>query len=209
MDRQSRQHGRFSMEREPVVLIHGYSDKGESFRPWTEALMRRGYAVEEVPVCTYRSLTNEVRIKDVAEAFDRALRTLPNLGNGEPFNAIVHSTGMLVLRNWMTTYAARRERLKRLIALAPATFGSPLAHKGRGFLGAIFKGNRQLGPGFLEAGDLILDSLELGSRYAWDLTQIDLLGEQPFYGRGGDTPYIFVFCGTQSYGGIRQLAGEP
>ena len=197
------------MAREPVVLIHGYSDRGESFRPWAEALMRRGYAVEEVPVCTYRSLTNEVTIKDVAEAFDRALRTLPNLGNGEPFNAIVHSTGMLVLRNWMTTYAARRERLKRLIALAPATFGSPLAHKGRGFLGAIFKGNRQLGPDFLEAGDLILDSLELGSRYAWDLTQIDLLGEQPFYGRGDDTPYIFVFCGTQSYGGIRQLAGEP
>lgn len=197
------------MAREPVVLIHGYSDRGESFGPWVEALRRRGYAADEVPVCTYRSLTNEVTIKDVAEAFDRALRTLPHLGSGQPFNALVHSTGMLVLRNWMTTYAARRQRLKRLVALAPATFGSPLAHKGRGFLGAAFKGNRELGPDFLEAGDLILDSLELGSRYTWDLTQTDLLGEQPFYGHGGDTPYIFVFCGTEGYRGIRQLAGEP
>ena len=68
--------------------------------------MRRGYTVEEFAACAYRSLANEVSVKDVAEAFDRALRTLPNLRNGEPFNAIVHSTGMLVLRNWMTTYAA-------------------------------------------------------------------------------------------------------
>ena len=47
----------------------------------------------------------------------------------------------------------RRERLKRLIGLAPATFGSPLAHKGRGFLGAIFKGDREIGPDLLEAGE--------------------------------------------------------
>src|SRR4051794_20455056 len=207
--RRARKRGGRSMAREPVVLIHGYSDKGESFRPWAEALVQRGYTVDEVSACTYRSLTNEVTIKDVAEAFDRALQTLPHLQNGEPFNAIVHSTGMLVLRNWMTTYAARRDRLKRLIGLAPATFGSPLAHKGRGFLGAIFKGNKEIGPDFLEAGDLILDSLELGSRYTWDMTAIDLLGEQPFYSRGGDTPYVFVFCGTDSYPGIRQLANEP
>lgn len=196
------------MAREPVVLIHGYSDKGESFGPWRDALVQRGYSVEEIPACTYRSLSNEVTIKDIAEAFDRALRTLPNLKNGEPFNAIVHSTGMLVLRNWMTAYAGRRERLKRLIGLAPATFGSPLAHKGRGFLGAAFKGNNEIGPDFLEAGDLILDALELGSRYTWDLTDIDLFGEKPFYGKGSDTPYVFVFCGTDSYWGIRQLVGE-
>jgi len=111
------------MAREPVVLIHGYSDTGKSFGPWKEALQQRGYDVAEVPVRTYRSLTNEVTIKDIAEAFDRALRTRAELNDGQPFNAIVHSTGMLVLRTWLTTYEGRRRRLKRLIGLAPATFG--------------------------------------------------------------------------------------
>jgi hypothetical protein len=196
------------MPREPVVLIHGYSDKGESFTPWKQALVARGYQAEEIPVSTYKSLTNEVTIKDIAEAFDRARRTRANLGDGQPFDAIVHSTGILVIRSWLTTYPARRDRLKRLVGLAPATFGSPLAHKGRGFLGAVFKGNKAIGPDFLEAGDQVLDGLELASRFTWDLTHIDLLGEKPFYGKGSDTPYVFMFCGTDTYHGIRQLVNE-
>src|SRR4051812_47104375 len=172
-----------AMAREPVVLIHGYSADGEAFLPWKQALMGRGYQTEEIAVSTYKSLTNEVTIKDLAEAFDRALRMRPNLGQDQPFNAIVHSTGMLVIRSWLTAYEGRRGRLKRLIGLAPATFGSPLAHKGRGFLGAIFKGNKVVGPDFLEAGDLILDGLELGSRFTWDLTHLDLLSEPPYYGK--------------------------
>ncbi len=196
-------------ERHPVVLVHGYSDSGESFEPWKRLLVANGFPTEEIDICSYQSLTNEVTIRDIAEGFDRALRTRPHLRDGQPFSAIVHSTGMLVLRSWMTTYAGRRGRLKRLIALAPATFGSPLAHKGRGFLGALFKGNNAKGPDFLEAGDSILDALELGSRFTWDLTQVDVLGENPFFGRGSDTPYVFVLCGTESYRGIRQLANEP
>jgi hypothetical protein len=197
------------MARDPVVLIHGYSDEGTSFMAWKRALLERGYALEEVPVVTYKSLTNEVTIKDIAEGFDRALRTRAKLADGQPFNAIVHSTGMLVLRSWLTTYGARRRRLKHLIALAPATFGSPLAHKGRGFLGAIFKGNKVVGPDFLEAGDMILDGLELGSSFTWDLTHKDVLSEDVYYGKGADTPYVFIFCGTSTYSGIRQLVNEP
>jgi hypothetical protein len=40
------------------------------------------------------------------------------------------------------------------------------------------------------------------------LTHHDLLGERQFYGRGSDTPYVFVFCGTESYKGIRKLVNE-
>jgi hypothetical protein len=116
---------------------------------------------------------------------------------------------MLVLRSWLTTYESRRGRLKHLVALAPATFGSPLAHKGRGYLGALFKGNRVIGPDFLEAGDLILDGLELGSRFTWDLTHQDILCKSPFYGSGADSPYVYIFCGTASYGGLRKLVNEP
>ena len=197
------------MARNPLVLIHGYSDEGASFRAWERILEERGYDVAMIHACTYRSLTNEVTIKDIAEGFDRALRIRSGLDADEPFDAIVHSTGMLVIRAWLTVYAGRRDRLKHLIGLAPATFGSPLAHKGRSWLGALFKGNRHLGPDFLEAGDKILDGLELGSRYTWDLAHLDLLGDETFYGPTRRTPYVFIFCGNQSYGGLRQLFDEP
>src|SRR4051812_41146445 len=110
------------MQRNPIVLIHGYSDEGASFKAWQEILEQRGYDVAMVHACTYRSLTNEVTIKDIAEGFDRALRIQAGLSADESFDAIVHSTGMLVIRAWLTAYAGRRDRLKHLIGLAPATF---------------------------------------------------------------------------------------
>ena len=197
------------MPRLPLVLIHGYSDQGASFEPWRRAMVQRGYDVSSIHVSNYRSLTNEVTLKDVAEGLDRALRIRAGLAADEPFDAIVHSTGMLVIRAWLTAYAKRRDRLKHLIGLAPATFGSPLAHKGRSWLGALFKGNRERGPDFMEAGDRILDALELGSRFTWDLAHLDLLGDEPFYGPTRSTPFVFVFCGTKAYTGLRGLMNEP
>ncbi|QJW90813.1 hypothetical protein HNV11_16230 [Spirosoma taeanense] len=196
----------------PLVLIHGYSDVPESFQNWEKILSKRGIDVSTIHVCGYRSLTNEVTIKDIAEGFDRALRLRAGLNADEPFDAIVHSTGMLVIRAWLTTYARqekRKRRLKRLIALAPASFGSPLAHKGRSWLGAIFKGNRSLGPDFMDAGDLILDGLELGSRYTWDLAHRDLLSNEVFYGPDEDTPYVFTFCGADNYKGLQGFVTNP
>lgn len=192
----------------PLVLVHGYSDAGAAFGPWKALLESRGHDVSTIHACNYRSLTNEVTIRDIAEGFDRALRMQAGLAQDEPFDAIVHSTGMLVIRSWLTAYSGRRDRLKHLIALAPATFGSPLAHKGRSWLGALFKGNRQLGPDFLEAGDRILDGLELAGRFTWDLAHDDMLGDETFYGPSKRTPYVFVFCGNASYSGIRKLMHE-
>ena len=187
----------------PLILIHGYSDKGDSFKTWKKKLIAKGlYKSSEVQICSYRSLTNEVTIKDIAEGFDRALKINMNLPPDQPFDAIVHSTGMLVLRSWLTVYG-RHERVKRIIAIAPASFGSPLAHKGRSWIGAIFKGNREAGPDFMEAGDLVLDGLELASRFTWDLAHKDLLGDKVFYGPGDDTPYIFTFCGDTAYKGLK------
>lgn len=193
----------------PVVLIHGYSGQGESFTPWTNVLKDAGHDVTTIHTCNYRTLTNEVTIKDIAEGFDRALRIEAGLDGDAEFDAIVHSTGMLVIRAWLTAYAKRRSRLKHLIGLAPATFGSPLAHKGRSWLGAIFKGEKKFGPDFLEAGNLVLDGLELGSGFTWDLAHQDMVGGNDFYGRGAETPYVFVFCGTSQYEGVRRLVNEP
>ncbi len=200
------------MPRRHLVLIHGYSDRGQSFDTWKALLGRRGYdAITEISVASYETLTNEVGIKDIAEGLDRALALKAGLSQGEPFDAIVHSTGMLVIRSWLAAYSTadpRLARLKHLVALAPATWGSPLAHKGRSWIGAIFKGRKELGPDFMEAGDLVLDGLELGSRFTWDLAHRDLLSPTPFYGPTRATPYVFVFCGNRAYRGLRQLIHE-
>lgn len=197
------------MPRRPVVLIHGYSDRGESFLQWRDALVAAGYDVHEIPVCSYQTLTNELTVKDVAEGFDRALRERVGLSAGEPFDAIVHSTGMLVIRDWLTTYDERRDRLRHLVALAPATFGSPIAHKGRSWLGALFKGRKELGPDFLEAGDGVLDALELASRFTWDLAHRDLIGDTTTYGPTRSTPFAFVMIGAQGYSGLQKSISEP
>jgi len=187
----------------PLILIHGYSDVGQSFVTWKDKLIAKGiYTSKDIQICSYKSLTNEVTIKDIAEGFDRALRMNTNIDPDQPFDAIVHSTGMLVLRSWLTRFG-RHERLKRLIGIAPASWGSPLAHKGRSWIGAIFKGNKELGPDFLEAGDLVLDGLELGSAFTWDLAHKDLLGPEIFYGPTDKTPYLFTFIGDTPYTGLK------
>src|SRR6202040_4268652 len=105
----------------------------------------------------------------IAEGFERGLRAKGLAG--KPFDALVLSTGMLVLRSWLTATnaaASRQGLLKHLIALAPATFGSPLAMKGRSLLGRIFKGSKAPGPDFLASGNEVLLGLELGSPYTWN-----------------------------------------
>ncbi len=197
------------MPRRPLVLLHGYSDKGASFARWREILERDGgYETTTIHVGDYVSLSNEVTLKDLAEGFDRALRVRAGLAEGEEFDAIVHSTGGLVIRQWLANYAPRQGRLKRLVGLAPAMFGSPLAHKGRSFLGGLLKGNRHVGPDFMEAGDRVLSGLELGSRFSWDLAHQDLVGDTPTYGADGTTPFPFVLVGGDGYGGLRGLVNE-
>jgi hypothetical protein len=191
------------------VLLHGYSDHATSFEAWRERLVDAGYEATTIHVGDFVTLSNEITIKDVAEGFDRALRIRAGLDADEPFDAIVHSTGSLVIREWLATYGSRVRRAKRIVGLAPANFGSPLAHKGASWLGAIFKGNKALGPDFMEAGALVLDGLELGSRYTWDLAHRDLVGEHAIYDATGETPFPFVIVGDEGYGGLRKLVNDP
>ncbi len=194
--------------RNPIVFVHGYSDQGKSWEKWCGLLKARlGYVDPELHVCSYVSLDNGVSIKDIAEAFDGALSARAGLDG--PFDAIVHSTGMLVVRAWLAADPQRCARLKRLVAFAPATFGSPLAKEGRSWLGAIFKGNKEIGPDFLEAGDRILLELELASQFTWRLAEQDFFATPPRYDNGPDTPWVFVFCGTGEYRGLREIVNKP
>ncbi len=203
-----------------TLLIHGYSADGAEFQSWKSALVNAHIDTATIEIGNYISLNNEITIKDLGEAFDRALRlTKWSAGSKDDkwtFNAIVHSTGMLVLRQWLISdpFApdnprSRVRRLKHLIGLAPATFGSPQGKKGRSWLGALVKGNRMIGPDFMNAGDMVLDGLELGSQYTWDLAMADMLGEKPLFGKAPDTPYVAVFIGNVGYSGVAALANSP
>lgn len=210
-----------AVQKRPLILIHGYSADAKAFDALRAELLNRGMDVNMIDICSYISLNNEITIKDLAEGLDRAFSCDPDLNKKCDmktcdFDAIVHSTGMLVLRSWLANYGSggrssntRLARLKHLVGLAPATWGSPQAHKGRTWLGAIVKGNKEPGPDFLNAGDAILDGLELGSKFTWDLAHIDLLGAEPFYGKGPDTPYVAVFVGNTPYTGLSSVANEP
>src|ERR1700731_165430 len=103
------------MSPRPLILIHGYSADDRAFHPLRDSLanhpemVARGVDVNCIDICSYISLNNEITIKDIAEGLGRAFRFDPNLNakydmeNCE-FDAIVHSTGMLVLRSWLTNY---------------------------------------------------------------------------------------------------------
>jgi hypothetical protein len=203
-----------------TLLIHGYSASGMEFQGWKDALGKAGIDTATIEIGNYVSLNNEITIKDLGEAFDRALRlTKWSAGSKDDswtFDAIVHSTGMLVVRQWLTSDPFGRDdprsrvrRLKHLVGLAPATFGSPQGKKGRSGLGALVKGNRDFGPDFMNAGDMVLDGLELGSKYTWDLAQKDMLAPEPMYDKGPGTPYVAVFIGNVGYSGIAAVANSP
>ena len=196
----------------PLVLLHGYSSDGGAFASWRRELEQAGWTPEQLVTVSYVSLTNEVSVRDIAEGFDKLLKQHAALANDEPFDVIVHSTGMLVLRAWLTrrgATATRLSRVKHVIGLAPATFGSPLAHKGRSFLGALVKGRKSFGPDFLEAGDQVLDALELGGPFSWQLADADLFGTQSYYDHSRATPYAFIFCGTRGFRGLSAIANSP
>jgi len=189
----------------PLVLVHGYGSSGGAFWKWKDAFLAAGRKVEDISIGNYVTLNNEVTVDDIANGLQHALHAKGI--DSQPFDAIVHSTGMLVMRSWLTAsnvQAPRRGLLKHLIALAPATFGSPIAAKGRSLLGRIFEGNKHPGPDFLDSGNLVLNNLELGSEYTWNLAHKDLI-DTKLYGPDNDTPYVFVFDGTNDYGKLAEI----
>src|SRR5277367_1749715 len=93
----------------PLILIHGYSANYKAFHPLRDMLEARGIDLNLINICNYISLNNEITIKDIAEGLDRAYRYDQRLNakynmENQEFDAIVHSTGMLVLRSWLTNY---------------------------------------------------------------------------------------------------------
>lgn len=178
------------MERRPIVILHGWSDVSASFEPLAKLLRAtlNGPDISIVHLADYISMEDEVRFDDVTSAMEVAWKRnrLPT----EPgsVDAVVHSTGGLVIRDWLQrNYGPNDAPVKHLVMLAPANFGSPLAHKGRSLAGRIWKGllaKRPKGAAF-QTGTHILKGLELASPYTWDLAERDRFGDGGrMYGSG-------------------------
>lgn len=192
----------------PLVIIHGWSDTFASFRDLANLVAaRRGTEVSVIALGDYVSMSDYVTFNDLVAGMDKAWtdQQLPR-GVGS-VDAIVHSTGGLVLRDWMSkSFKAGKAPIKNLVMLAPANFGSPLAHKGRAFYGRVLKGFGN-SEGFLQTGTQILKGLELASPYSWNLAQRDRLGDWAT-SYGPDGVLCTVLVGNRGYDGIRSIANE-
>jgi hypothetical protein len=155
-----------------LVFVHGWSVTNTSTygelpaRLKAEAARAGGPGVDiaHVHLGQYVSFRDEVRVEDVAQAFDRAIAgVLAQAGGGRRFACITHSTGGPVVREWLDRFHVQPGTLdacplSHLVMLAPANFGSALAQLGKGRLGAMkawFDG--------VEPGQGVLDWLELAS----------------------------------------------
>ena len=191
----------------PVVILHGYSDTSSSFQPLAQFLKSKGFTVVPIYLGKYITLEDSITIPDLAKAFEAALtrEALP-VGRRGGIDLIVHSTGSLVAREWMTRFYLEARRpcpVNRYLMLAPANFGSPLGHLGKTMVGRIVKG---WATGF-ESGTKVLDSLELASPYTWNLAKRDLFGARSYY--RPNVCKAAVLVGSQPYQlGLRKLVDK-
>ncbi len=151
---------------EKVFLIHGWSVKETTtYQALHLQLAKHGYDLHEIFPGRYVSLDDEVEIGDISQAMHNELKR--HLGKSQwnkPFHMITHSTGALVVKDWVVDHYQGKfiagKPLKNIVFLAGPHFGSRLAHHGRSMLAhAKYHG---------DTGNKILTSLELGSDFSWD-----------------------------------------
>ena len=187
------------MSKPLLVFVHGWSVTSTGTYGGLPARLKAeaareggpGLDVAHVHLGQYVSFRNEVRIDDIARAFEAALApVLAEAGRGRRFACITHSTGGPVVREWLDRHYVRTGRLdacpmSHLVMLAPANFGSALAQLGKSRLGAM-----KAWFGGVEPGQGVLDWLELGSpesialnlRWIHDYPALDLpAGPKPVF----------------------------
>lgn len=161
-----------------VIFVHGWSvtstdTYGELPARLAAESARSGgpkLDIQHVYLGQYVSFRDEVRLPDLARAFEAALAAvLGDAGARRRFACVTHSTGGPVVREWFDRNYVKAKRtadcpMSHLVMLAPANFGSALAQLGKSRLASIkswFDG--------VEPGQGILDWLELGSPEACEL----------------------------------------
>ena len=170
----------------------------------------RSTEISFISLADYISMEDEVRFDDIVTAMQAAWDRHGLPTETGSVDAIAHSTGALVIRDWLQrNYEPERAPIKHLLMLAPANFGSPLAHKGRSFIARVYKGfiaTRPKGEAF-ETGTEILKGLELASPYTWGLANRDRFGPDGTMYQPGNV-LCTVLVGNTGYRGISSIANE-
>jgi hypothetical protein len=163
-----------------VVFLHGWGVRDPDYGVLPDWLQERlGARVRDLWLSEYVSYSDEVRMGDLADAFERArLQSMP----GERFCCVTHSTGGPVMREWLARYG-QEELLTHLVMLAPPNHGSALAQLGKGRLSRM-----TMWLGHREPGEQLLNWLEPASAESWDLNRAHV--ERP--------PSTFLFSLTGS-----------
>jgi pimeloyl-ACP methyl ester carboxylesterase len=162
---------------DPIVLIHGYSAESRQTTPGAIQQiygtlpqgLRDAYGnngVVEIDLSRYITLEDGLTIDDISRAFDRVLRTEFASLLQRKFHVVIHSTGALVVRNWLRLFSSKPSPIANLVYLAGANFGSGWGHIGKGQLA---KWGRLVFENGAERGLEILDALELGAERTIDL----------------------------------------
>lgn len=194
-----------------LVILHGWSATYKGFKPLAQHLQAAlNNEVTIINLADYLSMEDEVRFDDLASAMNKAWEEHRLPRDKRSVDAVVHSTGGPVIRHWLIRYCEPEQApIHHLVMLAPANFGSPLAHKGRSFLARVFKGGiakKPQGRPF-ETGTQILKGLELASPYTWDLAQRDRFGTASRMYEPGNV-LCTVLVGNRGYEGIRSIWNE-
>ena len=186
----------------PVVFVHGWSVTHTStYGDFPERLRREARAraglnldIRNIWLGKYVSFHDEVRVADIAKAFEAAIRTELSdvLQRGVRFACITHSTGGPVIREWWDAHYVARGRpgacpMSHLVMLAPANFGSALGQLGKGRIGRL-----KSWFGGVEPGTGVLDWLELGSPEAWRLNRRWMSYPDTTSGRGRVFPFVLT-----------------
>lgn len=198
-----------------TLIIHGWSDCSGSFIHMKKRLEEYEIGdVDTILYADYQSREDNITFNDVIDGLHRQMieRGLINPDGSKisDLNVVVHSTGGLVIRHWIWCYYADKIDecpVKRIVMLAPANFGSPLAHRGKSFLGRLVKGRWKVGD-FLEVGRKLLDGLELASPYQWELAHRDLFNPDVSY-YNKDQIQLTILTGIEDYSGVRGWVNKP
>jgi alpha-beta hydrolase superfamily lysophospholipase len=136
------------MDMNKLLIVHGYSDRSDSFTELAN-LLRRENLYHDIRSIDYDSIDDEATFQDYADRLDDIYRT--EYGDSERIDVLCHSTGSLVVRAWLALRRQRQLRyaeltrtepvldvpVERLYMFAPANFGSDIAKLGQSFWNRI------------------------------------------------------------------------
>ena len=196
-----------------LVFVHGWSvTHTDTYGDLPKRLVfegrQRGMRLRErnVYLGRYVSFHDEVGIKDLAKALERALHD-ENLGSDSRFYCVTYSIGGPVVREWHQRYYAgtNKSPMSHLVMLAPANFGSALAIIGKGRVGRL-----KSWLGGVEPGQGILDWLSLGSAEAWELNHAWIMGGQAEIGKRRIFPFVLTgqSINRKLYDSLNTYTGE-